>query len=80
MTHETAILKDLSAGQTTADSLAPRIRLSPTATETVLRRLISTGEVETSSVSIGGNHAFTVYLLTAGCPKTRPLANEHFTS
>lgn len=80
MTHEAAILKDLSAGQSSADALAPVIGLSPAATVAVLKRLIASGQVESASVSVGHIHAFTVYRLTAGYPKTRPLASEHFTA
>lgn len=52
MTHETNILRDLAAGQSTADSLAPRIRLSPTATEAVLLRLLASGQITKHSISI----------------------------
>lgn len=40
MKPETAILRDLLAGQSTADSLAPRVRLQPIAATAILDRLV----------------------------------------
>jgi DNA-binding IscR family transcriptional regulator len=52
MTPESKILKDLAAGQTTADSLAPRVGLRTEAAEAILRRLRDEGKV--TSRPLGG--------------------------
>ena len=63
MTLTTSILRDLAAGQSTADSLAPRIGKSTTATEAALAALVSSGEVVSASITIDGSHALTIYRL-----------------
>lgn len=45
MLPETTILRDLLAGQSTADSLAPRCRLSTPAAEVILVRLVKSNQV-----------------------------------
>lgn len=56
-------MRDLAAGQTTADSLAPRVGLRTEAAEIILRRLRSEGKV--SSRPLGGHmENVPVYFLT----------------
>ena len=45
MSPELHILRDLLAGQSTADSLAARVGLRPPAAEVILRRLQAEGKV-----------------------------------
>ena len=52
MSPELKILRDLEAGQSTADSLAPRVGLAPEVAETILRRLRTDGKI--TSHPLGG--------------------------
>ena len=52
MSPETAILRDLAAGQTTADSLALRLHLRTASTEVILRRMETEGTIR--SKPLGG--------------------------
>ena len=52
MSPELKILRDLEAGQSTADSLAPRVGLAPEVAETILRRLKTEGKL--TSHPLGG--------------------------
>ena len=52
MTPENKILRDLAAGQTTADSLAPRVGLHTQAADVILRRLL--GENKIAAHPLGG--------------------------
>lgn len=52
MSPELKILRDLQAGQSTADSIAPRIGLPTAATEAILRRLKTEGKIK--SRPLGG--------------------------
>ena len=52
MSPELKILRDLQAGQSTADSIAPRIGLPTPATEVILRRLKAEGKIK--SRPLGG--------------------------
>lgn len=52
MSPELKILRDLAAGQSTADSLAPRVGMVTQAAEVILRRLEAEGQV--TSRPLGG--------------------------
>lgn len=52
MSPELKILSDLAVGQSTADSIAPRIGLPTAATEVILRRLKAEGKIK--SRPLGG--------------------------
>ena len=71
MTIEAAILKDLSAGQSTADSLAPRVKLRTEAAEAILARLVREGTL--ISFPLGGRMAnIPVYRLRPQLPPAPP--------
>lgn len=70
MTHSAAILRDLSAGQSTADSIAGRIGISTPRAETILRGLVADGAVISFPIAINVTDAFTVYRLTP-TPETK---------
>lgn len=63
MTPEAKIIRDLAAGQTTADSLAPRVGLRTEAAEIILRRLITDGKVSSRPLA-GKMENIPVYFLT----------------
>jgi hypothetical protein len=52
MTPESRILRDLGAGPSTADSIAPRVRLATAAAEILLRRMEVEKKLE--SYPLGG--------------------------
>jgi DNA-binding HxlR family transcriptional regulator len=62
MSPELHILRDLSAGPTTADSLAPRVRLQTEAAAIILARLQREGKV--SSEPLAKIESLLVYRLT----------------
>lgn len=59
------ILKDLSAGQSTADSIAGRLDINPERCEANLSQLLSESYVSTIAVQVAGKDALTVYRLTS---------------
>ncbi len=63
MTLTAAILRDLAAGQSTADSLAPRIGRSPDATQAALDSLVASGEILSAPITIDGTPVLTIYRL-----------------
>ena len=67
------ILRDLSKGQSTADSLAPRIGISTERAEAALRELIDGNLVTSSPLTIGLHDVVTIYRLTE---KTRQQLSE----
>lgn len=60
-----AILHDLTAGQSTADSIAGRIGLTDQRTEANLRQLLADGYVSTHPIHIAGKYTLTIYRLTS---------------
>jgi DNA-binding HxlR family transcriptional regulator len=60
-----AILRDLTSGQSTSDSIAGRIGISEQITTANLRTLLADGYVSTIPIRIAGKDALTVYRLTA---------------
>lgn len=52
MTPENRILRDLTSGQSTADSLAPRVGLPTAAAEIILKRLVA--EQKLTTHALGG--------------------------
>jgi predicted ArsR family transcriptional regulator len=60
-----AILHDLTAGQSTADSIAGRVGISEQMTAANLRQLLTDGYVSTLPIQVDGKDALTVYRLTS---------------
>ena len=59
------ILRDLASGQSTADSIAGRLRIETDHCEGILRRLLAEGFVANHPIQIDGKDALLVYRLTA---------------
>lgn len=71
MTTPKAILRDLAAGQSTADSIAGRLRVPTLVIEAMLKRHHKDGLVTTTNLN-----GLTVYRLTTAAHKTKTTANQ----